>query len=256
MADLVLPDPSRWINAYETGREGAMTRRKQEALSLAGRRLMTGDWEGAAGEVLPHDLATGVKLREMGAEEAARSRRAGYGRLVAEGKGDDAVRGAHAAGDLDEATKLQQALTQMDEAKREQVKARSERQAAILFPARQMDQTQRKAYVLQNKAALVEAGFTPEEVDAFDPSDAAYDQLMVQVMGLKDAIAKWDNDRTFAATEADRKGDNARADRMAAIAARRAELAAAAHQARLKAGGYGTPGVGSTVVPDRDVDPD
>jgi hypothetical protein len=68
---------------------------------------------------------------------------------------------------------------------------------------------QRKAAILQNAQGLQEAGFTPEQLQAYDPTDANLHATLAQVQTLDQALSA-----------ADKEADNVRADSQAAETAR------------------------------------
>jgi hypothetical protein len=192
MVELYVPQASDWINAYQGGKQARMTSDKNAATQRAGGLMASGDYAGAAAAVLPYDMATGVQIQKYGAEQEGLERRKGYGQQFAEGKGADAAKAAYSAGDWDEGFKISKALDAASEQQRAQVKANAERVAAIVAPLGDLPENDiagRKAYIAQRKADLVAAGYSEQQVDGFEPTNANLATIYSQAMGLKDYLA-------------------------------------------------------------------
>ena len=67
---------------------------------------------------------------------------------------------------------------------------------------------------------LLAGGFTQQEINSAILTDEQLTKDRVMGMGLKDLVSQENTDRTFAATQAERAADNARADRADNRAAR------------------------------------
>lgn len=192
MVELYVPQASDWINAYQGGKQARMTSDKNAATQRAGGLMASGDYAGAAAAVLPHDMGAGVKIQEYGAQQAAQERRKGYGQQFAEGKGAEAAKAAYSAGDWDEGGQISKALDAASEQQRAQVRANAERVAAIVAPLGDLPENDiagRKAYIAQRKADLVAAGYSEQQVDGFEPTNANLATIYSQAMGLKDYLA-------------------------------------------------------------------
>lgn len=195
-------------------------------------------------------------LRKRGIEEADMRRKANVGAAVA--KGDFAGARTAAEGDFD----LIKSVGELDDAQKKAAREKADDLAGFAAVVKLQPYEKRRAIITEATDVLAGYGFTPDKIAAFDPTDAALDAQIARAMDLKTALE-----------EANRQRDDARADKQAketerhnrageATASRNARTAEsnsargwAAHRARERAGGYGTPGVGSSgVVPDDDVE--
>lgn len=121
--------------------------------------------------------------------------------------------------DPDGAQKIAQFAVTSSTAQLDLAKKRGETQARVAFYLKGLPQAQRAGALAQMGPQLTAAGFTPEEINAVQLDDATLDQHIAFGMTVTDMIAKADKDRAFAAAEAERARDNARADRADARAA-------------------------------------
>lgn len=259
MADIYIPNAANWINALEAGREGAMTRRKQQATADAGRLMTSGDYAGAAAALMPHDLGAGLQLQKYGEEQKTKARRADIRKKF--GEDPDAA--------LGEALEFDDELYKdLREIKDEAQKKQYQQFGAILRTIGRQEPDQWDDLIAANRAQLIAVGAPESEINAFLAAAPEQRQTMMAAMLARaDQFDKFmeqgDKDRTHAATQADREADNRRADAQLGIsrqqlgvsqgnlAQRRAE-----HAARLAGeGGYAVPGVaygdlpaGATVI--------
>ncbi|HJR83451.1 MAG TPA: hypothetical protein VJ775_05945 [Sphingomicrobium sp.] len=247
------------FKAFSEGQEIGAQNRQRQARQAAGNvfasdpdraaqiMLEAGDWEG------------GLTARKYAKEDRQEKARAAAATKYASGDSKGAQADALAVGEVD----LAKSIASLDESARKAVKERNDIFGASLYHIGKMPYEQRRTEIQQLKPGLIQQGFTAEQIDAFDPTDQNVGALLNQSLGVKELLVA-----------ADRETDNARADRQAGETARhnraseatsRGQLGVAqsnasrgwaAHNARLKAGGYGTPGVGGGVVPDNDVEID
>jgi hypothetical protein len=194
--------------------------------------------------------------RQRQQEEALAARKAEVGGAVA--KGDFGAARQAAGGDFD----MLESIGKLDEAQRKAARENAEDVGGFAAGLMQAPPEQRKAIIAQARPILKEKGFSDEQIDGFDPSDANLQALVTSSMGLKTALE-----------EANRKRDDKRAEMTAEEARRhqremeaqgrsRIGLASDANRRgwasfneRKKAGGFGTPGVGG-VIADDDVEID
>lgn len=261
MVELYVPRVADAINAFEAGREGAMTRRKDQAAQTIGGAMSRGDYRGAADAAYGvGDYGVGLKLEQLGSDRAARDRLQGYGRQYAEGRGGDAVKAAYAAGDFEIGKDLAAAIAAASEAERAFIKEKAERIAAIVAPLGDIpesDMDRRRAFIAEHTPELLAAGYTQDQLASFEPTNANLAPIYSQALGLKDYLGNQRDEKKFAADEDYRKQQLRISGQNAATAASNAARGWAAHNARLAAQGYGTPGVGGgPYIDDADVEID
>ncbi len=190
MVQAYVPNVMDAIGAFEAGQQGGMARRKQEASRQIGGLMASGDYKGAAAAAYgAGDYGTGLQLEKLGSEQRASERRRGYGEQFAAGKGKDAVNQAYGAGDFEIAGELQKAIDAASESEKAMMKARATRIAQLVAPLGDIpDMAARKAYISQNAAALMEAGYTQEQLATFEPTDANLAPIYAEALGLKDYL--------------------------------------------------------------------
>lgn len=186
MERLYLPDAREWINSFEAGQQAGMTDQKNRAVRTAGGLMTSGDYSGASAAIMPYDMQSGLAIQKMGAERESQTRRAEYGRLAAAGDHKGARDKAYAGGDWEIAKEMQEALDKASEAQRAQVKQNAATVAAIVAPLGDIaDMAQRKAYIEQNREALIGAGYTAEQLAGFEPTDANLARVFTEAMGIE-----------------------------------------------------------------------
>lgn len=193
MVNPYIPDARDWIGALEAGQQAGMTQRREKAARTAGGLMTAGDYTGAAAAIMPYDMRSGTAIQSMGAEQAAAQRRAGYGAKIAAGQGDEAVKEAYGAGDFELAGELRTALDAADERQKKMVHEKAVRVAEIVAPLGDIPESDigaRKAYITQHRADLLGAGYTEQQIDAFEPTNANLAPIYAQAMGLKDYLEK------------------------------------------------------------------
>jgi len=249
MRDIYIPSAGDAISAFETGRQSRMTDERNAATQRAGGLMAAGDYRGAAAALYPYDLAAGAKVDEMGRAAEAGSRRAGYGKSVAEGHGQQAVSDAMAAGDWDAASQIGSYLQNATEQQRAQAKANAERLAGIVAPLGDIpesDMAGRKAYIQANRAELIASGFTDAQIDGFEPTDQNLVPIYVQAIGIKDYLSGKREDKkielTGAAQEETRRHNKVTetvAAGQLAVSQGNLGMRRTEHQVRQAQGGYG-----------------
>lgn len=251
--------------SYAKGQEMGEERRQRQARQEAGNVFSTDPDRAAQILMGSGDWQSGMAVSKYAAEDRARKARQESASKYAAGDHTGARNAALASGDFD----LVSEYTKMDKDQREAAKERAESLASIGVGLKGRPYEERKAILQRNAAALSELGLPPEAVQGFDPTDENIDAFAAQALGVKGQLE-----------QADREADNQRADAQAEevrrhnrvgegqgqarIGISRAQLGVAqsnsargwaAHNARLKAGGYGTPGVG-VAISDDDVEID
>lgn len=188
MTEPFIPDARNWISALEAGQEAGMTQRRNKATARAGSLMTSGNYSGAAAEIAPYDLRSGLAIRGIGAEEDTRRRRAAVGVKVAEGKGEDAVAEAYRSGDFELAGDLRGMLDKADDRQKALVRENASRVAEIVAPLGDIPETDlaaRTAYIQEHRNDLKAAGYTDEQIDTFKPTNANLVPIYTQAMGLK-----------------------------------------------------------------------
>lgn len=213
MADIYIPNAANWINALEAGREGAMTRRKQQAQAAAGQRLMTGDYSGAAEQLMPFDMGTGLKLQEYGEKKQERGRKRETLRRFQEDP--DAALAEALEIDPDFYKELK------DVADETRLK-KAQQWGGVLRSIGLEPEDQWDDLVAANRAQLIALDIPEQEIDAFIQADPQSRRVMMSTMlsraeMLDKYLAQRNSDREFTATQADRQRDDARADRQLGI---------------------------------------
>ncbi len=107
--------------------------------------------------------------RKIALDEQDRARTAQIGTLLASGDSATAKRAALGAGDLE----LVKQIDSLDDATRKREHDRYQNAAPFAYDALQIkDPAQRKAYIESVKPQLVAGGWTEDQIDGFDPTDA------------------------------------------------------------------------------------
>jgi hypothetical protein len=205
------------------------------------------------------DVQGAENLRERREGQDQRFRRGMLGMMVGKGDLPAAQAKAMQVGEYDMAANI----GKLDEQQRKIAQENAEDFAGFLVTIRGQQYDARRNIIQKAKPILAKYGLTAEAVDGFDPTDSNIEAKIAEAMTLKTAL-----------DEAARKADDNRADEQLAETKRsntvregisRGQLGVAqgglavrraAHDARVKAGGYGTPGafMPGGVVPDEDVE--
>lgn len=150
----------------------------------AGSAMASGRYDEGARELFTTgDLAGG---RE--AEGVARNREAGALLM------DDPRRAAAVqalGGDLDQATALVDWADRADERERQEAISRASVMAPVLANVAALPYEQRRAAIQGQAQALGAAGFTPEQIQSFDPTDQNIRALTDSVLGLEKVLGSY-----------------------------------------------------------------
>lgn len=232
------------LQGYEVGSEAKKKRVTTNALSNYDTNP-----EQAISDLMSVDAEMGMKLKgDYREQQAQRQRQATFGKY-AEGDSAGARKDALMAGDVD----LVKVIQGLDEDATKQAMARAERQAALIVPLMDVPYAERKARIMQIAPQLEEAGYSPEQIQNFDPTDANLNTITGQVLGIRGQLEqRWKaqdfglKKDQFAETQRhNRAGEAVSAGNLgvsrANLAQRRAE-----HAARQRGeGGYAAPGAGA-----------
>ena len=155
----------------------SMTNRAQDARERAGAAAAGGNYGDASRErFLSGDLEGGEAY-----ETQARNREAG-GVLMDDPRRAAAIQAA--GGDIAQATQIIDWSDRADETERAAALNRAKIMGPILNQAGSLPYEQRRAFIQQNAAILGGAGFTPEQVQQFDPTDGNIRALNDTTLGL------------------------------------------------------------------------
>lgn len=235
------------LQGYEVGQEAKKKRVTSNALANYDT-----DPEGSVKALMEVDPETGMKLRaDYQAQQGQRQRQATLGKYGA-GDAAGARQDALAAGDIDTLKVIQG----LDEDTAKQALIRAEQQATLIAPLQDMPYEQRKARIMQIAPQLQAAGFTPEQIQGYDPTDANLQALIGQVIGIKGQLEQRWKAQDFGLKQ-DQFGETQRANRAregvaaGGLAVSRGNLVQrrAEHAARQRGeGGYAAPGAGPRVL--------
>lgn len=251
MREVYIPDASGVINAFSAGQRmrqqreaDAEEQRSREARRGVGAAMATGDYAGAAKLAYDTgDLNTGLQLQQRGdaATAAARKRE-----LIKQSKTDPkaAADAALDAGEFD----LYEDLKGLTDAAEKQ---RYGQFAAVIRSIGQEEPDQWDDLVAANRGQLESLGIPAQEIDGFiRATPEQRTGMMAMLLQRADQFDKFQTerhqDRTHAATEADRAADNKRAEAQLALSRQSVGISAgnlgqrrAEHAARLAGkGGY------------------
>lgn len=195
--------------------------------------------------------------RKRMAEEAAMARQQRVGAAI--GKGDYGAARTEAGGDLE----TLKAIGELDEQQRKLVQERNGVLAAYLTQLEGQPPEAAKAQIMQDAAALMELGFSQEQIAGFQPTPQNLAMMKARALGLEKMLAEQNSLRddkraeaTAAETARANRAREAQGDRRIGIAADTNRRGWASFNERKKAGGFGTPGVGGPVIADDDVEID
>lgn len=138
------------------------------------------------------DLQQGeTKLR---LQQQQLSRRAELGKLAASGDVGGARRGALSAGDLE----LADAFGKLDEQQRAMVGNKIKAAGPVLLAASQVPYEQRRQVIGSAAQGLLAAGWTPQELESFDPTDQAIQGIVAQNRTVEGILSERKDERDFA----------------------------------------------------------
>lgn len=186
------------LSAFQSGQMARKESDTKNALALYAT-----DPEGGISALNKVDPVLGFKLRDDYTErKAAADRKA----VFAEADPTKRASAAQATGDPDTI----KAVMSMDAATRAQKKEATDAVGGFVFGLlKSVPYEQRKAAIAQNMQGLQQAGFTPEQLQSYDPTDDNLHATLSQVQTLDQALSA-----------ADKEADNKRADATAAETAR------------------------------------
>jgi len=244
MNRVYIPSMTEAIGSYEAGQDRRQQRDGQDRRRQVGGLMASGDYAGAARSAMEGgDLELGLSAQKLGAAQAESETRRTIGSLVGAGDYDGAIKTAFSGGQLELGAEVQGLLDKADEREQAEVQRRAETIARTVAPLMDMkDINARRSYIQQNASTLISAGYTPEQLASFEPTDEALAPIFIDAMGL----VKYFDEKA-------RRRDDSRADEELGLSRERvgisrsqvgisaANLAQrqAEHAARQAQGGYG-----------------
>lgn len=185
------------LASYDQGREARKEHDVKGALALYDT-----DPEQGLSAMMKVDPVTGMKLRE---DYTAKRTAAAKQSVFQEADPEKRLAAATETGD----PATIEAVMKLDKGVREQKKEATDALGGFAFGLRtKVPYDQRKALIQQNIAGLQAAGFTPEQIASFDPTDANLDGVVSQMQTLDQAFK-------FADQQADNERAKAEADERA-----------------------------------------
>lgn len=247
------------LGAYQTGRQDAKKRNIESALasydpSNPQSYQTTRSTLIKAGAM--KEAADVTELHQQAQQEAAQAQEAQVAAQVSEAihKNDFNAAYAMAANH----PKLLEAVKGVEEHAQ---RVHSET-AAILAPLLNMPPAARRAALMQQAPMLKRLGYDDATIATYPLDDTSIQGFVNTSIGVKGQMERADKERDFglkAGAQEETGRHNRAAEGVAkgqlGVAQSNSARGWAAHNARLKAGGYGTPGVGG-VIPDEQVEVD
>lgn len=185
MTEVRIPDASNWINALEAGKRSGMADQADKAKRQAGGLMASGDYKGAAQALYSTgDLATGSAVANAGANQAASDLKLSRAAKVSEKLHSGDYAGAYAEAGTDK--DLLESLNAVSA----HAKETNGILAASLQSLKGLDYaTARQKYQAEIAPSLKARGiFTPEQLDAFDPTPENISAMEGQVLGLEKSL--------------------------------------------------------------------
>lgn len=178
--------------AFAQGFAGGQQMRRQAATENALRAYATNPNDpGAVNALLAVDPRLGLQAQQMSRQLQTETRRRDAGRLYASGDKKGAQAAAVASGDFD----LANAFLQLGENEQKAAVAKTRAAAPVLMSAAKLPYEQRRQVIEAAKPTLVAQGWTAEDIDAFDPTDANIEGLASSVMTVEQVLdsgkVKW-----------------------------------------------------------------
>lgn len=191
MGAVYVPQATDWIGALEAGQKARMVDDKQKLGRQVGGLMASGNYKGAAAAAYgAGELDTGMGLTKVGAAQAEQTRRQGYGAKLAAGQGADAVKDAYSGGDFEIGKDLQAAIDSASEQQQKDAHLKATRVAEIVAPIGDLPLEQRKPFIEQHRTDLKAAGYTDQQIDTFEPTDANLATIYTQALGLKEYLER------------------------------------------------------------------
>lgn len=155
-------------------------------------------------------------------------------------------------------------IGKLDAQQREVAKERTGILVAYLDSLQGQDEATAKAQIMQDAPALMELGYTQEQIQGFSATPANVARMKAEALGLKGLLEQQNKDRDDKRADDKAKADEAYRAKTLAQGDRRIGLSADANRRgwasfneRKKAGGFGTPGApGSGMIDPNDVEED
>lgn len=171
---------SIYANAFNTGRKMARDKTVQSALSSydadpeasVNALVKAGAWEEANA------------LTQYGDRARQRKTRASVGQMLGSGDSKGARTAAMQAGDFD----MVAAIDKMSESQRAQATDNAMTLGAIAIRLQYVPYEERKAALANAKPFLAQRGFTGEQLDGFDPTDANLNAIIASATDFKTAL--------------------------------------------------------------------
>jgi hypothetical protein len=168
------------LSGFSAGRQVGQDRRRQSALA----QYASGDRAGGLSALTVEDPELAGRMQRQARDDEQYDSRKRIGGMVASGDYAGAGRAANEAGDFDAASHV----SKLDAGQKALALEHVNVQAGVLASLKTYPVEMRKQAVQSIKPQLVAAGMSPEQIDAFDPSDANIDALSGQVLGLKGVL--------------------------------------------------------------------
>jgi len=239
----------------ELGKERRQTNLKREVLNV----FATDPAKAEQMAMQMGDLETAEAIRKRREATTARNNRGLVG-VVAQTNGPAvAQQKALQVGQPE----LAEMYGKMDESQKKAAAERAGVLVAYLDSFQGKGEPEILAQIQQDAPALMELGFTEQQIRGFRPTPQNIAMMRTQALGLKGELEQRDrvadNQRQDATLAEQRRANQARegiSRGQLGVAQSNAARGWAAHNERKRAGGYGTPGVGSYIADDDvEIDP-
>lgn len=182
------------LTAFSAGRQHGQDMRRQNALA----QYATGDKTGGMNALLPEDPELAMRMQRQGREDDQYATRQRVGGMAATGDYAGAQNAALSGGDFDAASHV----AKLDDNQKALALEHVNVQAGVLSSLKTYPYEMRKQAIQSIKPQLIEAHMSPEQIDAFDPSDQNIAALEGQVLGLKGVLDQQLANRKVEALEA------------------------------------------------------
>lgn len=205
-------------DSYNKGRQATLGVLGQ---ARVGGALARGDTAAAAREAYRlGDYDTGSQIEALNRANEDRARRSAIGNQIASGDLEGARTAALQQGDVKLANDVQEMLQAMSVADKAKLAAKTAILGRAAYSLARIPYDQRKATIeAVIRPELLRQGFTAQEVDAFDPSDANIESTWRNSLELEDLLAIDAKAQEAQWRQEDRIADNERQDRRDAATA-------------------------------------